>query len=140
TKTLTPLLLLTFSSGPLLAQTSVTELPQIVISAGQYPLQSDRVGATATVLSGDKPRAAGVETVADALRMTPGVAVTQSGGRSTITEVRIRGGEVNHMTVLVDGIEMNDASQGAFDFADFPIDDIERIEIVRGPQSGIYGA
>jgi vitamin B12 transporter len=118
----------------------VSELPQIVISASQYPLQSDRVGASATVLSGEKLRAAGIETVADALRTVPGIAVTQSGGRGTLTEVRIRGGEVNHLAVLIDGIEMNDASQGAFDFADLPVDDIERIEVIRGPQSGIYGA
>jgi vitamin B12 transporter len=119
---------------------TAVELPQIVVSASQYPMDATRVGASVTVLSGEKLRESGVQTVADALRSVPGVSVTQSGGRGTLTEVRMRGGETNQTLVLIDGIEMSDVASGAFDFADLHVDDIERIEVVRGPQSGIYGS
>jgi vitamin B12 transporter len=137
TRSLALVFLLSFSNAAL---AQVRELPEILISAGQFPLESERVGASATVLSGEKLRAAGVQNVADALRSVPGVTVAQSGGRGTLTEVRIRGAEANQLTVLIDGIEVNQVGEGGFDFADLPVDDVERIEVIRGPQSGIYGA
>ncbi len=120
------------------AQTTV--LPDVVISANQTPQASDRVGASVTVLQGDKLRADGITNLIDALRFAPGVHVTPSGNSGTLTQVRIRGAEANHLLVMVDGIEVNQLSDSGFDFADFPIDDVERIEIIRGPQSGIYGS
>ncbi len=121
-----------------LAQVSV--LPETVISASQYPMEASRVGASATVLLGEQLRAKGIETVADALRQVPGVAIDSAGTRGAVTQVRIRGAEANHLLVLIDGIEVNGLGDGGFDFADLAIDDIERIEVIRGPQSGIYGA
>ncbi len=122
------------------ALAQVSELPETVVSASQYPMEASRVGASATVLLGEQLRAKGIETVADALRQVPGVTVNNTGSRGTLTEVRIRGAEANHLLVLIDGVEVNALANSGFDFADFPIDDVERIEVIRGPQSGIYGS
>jgi outer membrane cobalamin receptor len=81
--------------------------------------------------------------VLDLLRNAPGLQVTQPGGRGGVASVFIRGGEPNFTMVLVDGIRVNDPNNtrgGSFDFSTLNVDDIERIEIVRGPQSAIYGS
>lgn len=115
-------------------------IPEIVVSADQAPTEASRVGAAVTVVTGAELRAKGVPTVAEALRFVPGVQVAASGGPGTVTQVRIRGAEANHLMVVIDGIEVNSLGDGGFDFADLSVEDIERIEVVRGPQSGLYGA
>lgn len=136
------ILLLTSSPLPALAQgtAALSIVPQIVITAGQYPLQADRVGASATVLLGERMRAAGIETLSQALRTVPGVSFAQSGSRGALTSVFMRGADPRNLLIQIDGIEVNQLGFPGFDFADMPIDDIERIEVIRGPQSGIYGA
>ncbi|MEA2951135.1 MAG: vitamin transporter [Alphaproteobacteria bacterium] len=132
------LIFVAVNAGPAHAQTR--EIPQIVISANQVPLEASRVGASVTVISGDELRQKNVPTVGDALRSVPGVEVDQSGGRGTLTSVRIRGAESRQLMVILDGIEINQLGFPGFDFADLPTDDIERVEVIRGPQAGIYGA
>jgi vitamin B12 transporter len=100
----------------------------------------DQVGSAVTVITGEDLRRQQIRYVADALRGQPGVAVTRSGGFGGVTEVRIRGAETNHTLVVIDGVEVNDPTNGAYDFSDLDADNIERIEIIRGPFSGIYGA
>ena len=148
---LTRLLLSRTSSGGALALTAFLlshaagvaqsgAIPEIVVFATQHPLEASKVGAAFTVISGAQLREKKIPTVVDALRTVPGVAVSQSGGRGALTEVRIRGAEANHLMVLIDGIEVDELGDGGFDFADLPVDDVERIEVIRGPMSGIYGA
>jgi vitamin B12 transporter len=122
------------------AQAQPVEIPRIVIFANQAPTEASRVGAAATLITGEELREKGFTTVADALRTVPGLAVSQSGGRGSFTQVRIRGAESNHLLVLMDGVPVNSIDGGDFNFADFAIEDVERIEVIRGPQSGIYGA
>ncbi len=122
------------------ASAQFTTLPDVVISANQVPQPADRVGASVTILSGEKLRSDGIATVADALRTVPGISVTSSGPRGSLTSVFIRGGDPRNTLVQIDGIEVNQLGFPGYDFADLPTDDIERIEIIRGPQSGIYGA
>jgi vitamin B12 transporter len=122
------------------AQAQPVEIPRIVIYANQAPTEASKIGAAATVITGEELREKGFTTVADALRTVPGVAVSQSGGRGSYTQVRIRGAESNHLQVLIDGVPVNSISIGDFNFADFAIEDVERIEVIRGPQSGLYGA
>jgi vitamin B12 transporter len=122
------------------AAAQLQQLPAIVIYATQYPIDATRVGASVTVLEGDKLRTDGIPTVADALRTVPGLTVNHTGTRGSLTEVRMRGSEANHVLVLIDGIEVNALANSGFDFADFPVADVERIEVIRGPQSGIYGS
>jgi vitamin B12 transporter len=116
------------------------ELPAIVVSADQIPMEASHVGASVTVLNGDELWAKNTPTVADALRSVPGVEVDQSGGRGAVTSVRIRGSESRQLMVLIDGIEVNQTGFPGFDFADLTTDNIERIEVIRGPASGIHGA
>ena len=80
-----------------------------------------------------------IERVADALRQVPGLSVVQTGAPGQLTSVFTRGLRSEHTQVLLDGIPINQGLQGAFDFATLTTDNIDRIEIVRGPQSPIYG-
>jgi vitamin B12 transporter len=98
------------------------------------------IGNAVTVITGEELRASHVRQVADALRSLPGISVSRSGGSGNLTDVRIRGAETNHTLVLIDGIEANSTTNGAFDFSDLSTDNIERIEVIRGPLSGIYGS
>ncbi len=130
-------------SCPALAQASSSaERPNVTIWAtqSQLPIETPRVGATVTIIGEDQIREQGNSTVADVLRRVPGLNVSTSGTRGALTQVRIRGAEANHTLVLIDGVAVNSPDNGDFDFSQLPVDDIERIEVIRGPQSGIFGA
>jgi vitamin B12 transporter len=81
-----------------------------------------------------------IRTPIDALRGLPGVQVSSSGSLGSLTQIRIRGAEGRHTRVVIDGIEVNTTTNGEFDFSNLLADDIERIEIIRGPMSAIYGS
>jgi len=99
------------------------------------------LGTAVTVVTGEDLQRQQIRHAADALRSLPGVSVSRSGGGlSSKTQVRIRGAEGNHTLVLIDGIEVNDPNDGEFDFGNLLADDIEKIEVIRGPYSGIYGS
>jgi vitamin B12 transporter len=91
------------------------------------------------MISGDDLRARGVSRVTDALREVPGAMLVQSGSTGAVTSLFLRGGESRYTKVLIDGVPVN-ASGGFFDFSHLTTDNIERIEIVRGPASVLYGA
>jgi vitamin B12 transporter len=98
------------------------------------------IGNAVSVVTGEELRAQQVRNAAEALRGLPGVAVSRSGGVGNFSQVRIRGGEGNHTLVLIDGIEANNTADGEFDFSNLSAEDIERIEVIRGPMSGLYGS
>ncbi|MGI9403533.1 MAG: TonB-dependent receptor plug domain-containing protein [Hyphomicrobium sp.] len=100
----------------------------------------NQLGASITVVTRKELQEQQIRYAADALRSLPGVEVTQSGGPGNLTQVRIRGAEANQTLVLIDGIEVNNPTDGAFDFSNLSAYDIERIEVIRGPMSGIYGS
>ncbi len=100
----------------------------------------EQLGASVTVITRKELQEQQIRYGADALRNLPGVEVTQSGGRGNLTQVRIRGAEANQTLVLIDGIEVNNPTDGAFDFSNLSAYDIERIEVIRGPMSGVYGS
>ena len=106
--------------------------------AAGVPLE--QIGSAVTVVTGEQLRAQQVRNAADALRSLPGVAVSRSGGAGNLTQVRIRGAEAPHTLVLIDGIEANTTADGEFDFSNLSADDLERIEIIRGPLSSLYGS
>lgn len=101
---------------------------------------SKEVSAAVTVVTGDQIRAQQIRQAADALRSLPGVDVSQSGSGAGLTQVRIRGAEGNHTLVLIDGVDASDPTGNEFDFSNLLADDIDRIEVIRGGQSGIYGS
>lgn len=111
----------------------------VVVTATRSELARDRVPESVTVIAGEKLRQEGITTVADALRQVPGVALAQAASYGTATSLFIRGGESKFTKVLVDGVPVNEAG-GAFDFSSLTTDNVERIEIVRGPSSVLYGS
>ena len=98
------------------------------------------VGNAVTIVSAEDLRRQQIRNAADALRSLPGVAVSRQGGVGNFTQVRIRGAEANHTLVLIDGIVANNTADGEFDFSNLPAEEIERIEIIRGPMSSLYGS
>ncbi len=116
-----------------------TALPEIVVTATRYPMRADSLGVSVTVLRGDELRAQGIRSVGDALRQVPGAQVVQGGGFGAQTSLFLRGGESDYVKVLVDGVPVNQPG-GAYDFANLTTDNVERIEIVRGPGSVLYGS
>jgi vitamin B12 transporter len=114
-------------------------LPEIVVTATRYPVAPDSVAASVTVLRGDDLRAQGIRFVGDALRQVPGVQVVQGGSYGATSSLFVRGGESDYVRVLVDGVPVNQPG-GSFDFASLTIDNVERIEVLRGPGSVLYGS
>ncbi|MEP7066333.1 MAG: TonB-dependent receptor [Gemmatimonadota bacterium] len=121
------------------ASSDTTTLAPVVVTATRLPSAAGGAALSTTIIHGDDLRARGVSTVLEALRETPSVAVVQGGSFGQQTSVFLRGGQSNYTQVLVDGVVVNDPG-GAIDFANLTTDNIDRIEIVRGPASVLYGA
>ncbi len=116
-------------------------LPTLVISASATPVAAREVGSAVTVITAEQIERQQVTSLADALRQAPGVALSRSGPLGSQTQVRLRGAEANHTLVLINGIELNDPSGASeYDFGNMLASDVERIEILRGPQSALYGS
>ncbi|HEY3114453.1 MAG TPA: TonB-dependent receptor [Gemmatimonadaceae bacterium] len=115
------------------------KLGTVVVSASKVPRPVATLSQAVTVLSGDDLRARGVTRVSDALREVPGASLVQSGSFGALTSLFLRGGESRYTKVLIDGVPVNQPG-GYFDFSHLTTDNIDRIEIVRGPASVLYGA
>ncbi len=111
----------------------------VVVTAAQVELPLARAADSVSVVTSRDLRATQVETVADALRSVPGLTVSRNGGRGSVTSLFPRGGESDFTLVLVDGMKANSFG-GGYDFSSMPASDVERIEVVRGPQSALFGA
>lgn len=122
--------------------TNQVTLPQIVVSATTVPTPANEVANSVTVITAGDLEQKQLRTVPDALKQVPGIDVVQTGGPGGQTSVFIRGTNANHVKVLIDGIDVGNPSitNGAFDFGHLLAGDIERIEVLRGPQSGLYGS
>ena len=131
----------TFSVGVAAAadDDETVELDEVIVSGGRTPVDANSFARANTVITGEELEQRRVKTVADALRQVPGLHVSRAGGAGGATAVRIRGSEANHVLVLIDGVETADSASG-FEFADLTADQIERIEVLRGPQSALWGA
>jgi vitamin B12 transporter len=121
------------------ASSDTTTFAPVVVTATRLPTAAGAATLSTTVISGDDLRARGVTTVLEALRETPSVGIVQGGSFGQQTSLFLRGGQSNYTQVLVDGVVVNDPG-GAIDFANLTTDNIDRIEIVRGPASVLYGA
>lgn len=134
------------SGAPLAAQETTVpapaNVPEIVVTATRGPAAISRVGSAISVITADEIREASPKSIADVLRRVPGLSVAEAGGPGAQTTVRIRGSEARQTLVLIDGVRVNDPSTGGteFDFVNVIPADIERIEVLRGPQSALYGS
>ncbi|KRA97571.1 hypothetical protein ASD83_10635 [Devosia sp. Root685] len=111
-----------------------------ISAAGLTPFEEKEIGRSYTVIDGDKIQLSGTPYVADILRQVPGFAVTSGGSQSGLTDVRVRGGEANHVLVLIDGVPISETWTGGVDFGRLQVANVERIEVLRGPQSAFWGA
>jgi vitamin B12 transporter len=118
------------------------ELQTIVITATRIPTPVLQVASSITVVTAADIEARQERTFADVLKDIPGLNVVQTGGPGGETSVFMRGTNSNHTKVFIDGIDVSDPSNatGAFDFGQLLTQDIERVEVLRGPQSGLYGS
>jgi vitamin B12 transporter len=121
---------------------AVAEQNPVVVTATRLPTPESRIGSSVSVITAEEIALKQYKSVAGALRALPGVDVVQAGGPGQLTSVFIRGASSSHTLVLVDGISITDPSHptGAVDFSGLVLDNVDRIEVVRGPQSTLYGA
>jgi outer membrane cobalamin receptor len=120
-----------------LAVSAITET--LVVSSSQIDQPLSRTADSVTVIDGRELESRQITTLAGALATVPGFTVTRSGGPGTLTSLFPRGGDSDFTLVLVDGIRAN-AFGGGIDLSQVPLSDVDRVEVVRGPQSAIFGA
>ena len=127
------------AAGPAAAQTL---LPETVVTATRLSTPREKVASSVTVITRADIDAKQQRTIVDVLAAVPGLRVVQSGGLGAQTSIFSRGSESSHTVIFVDGIEISDTStpNGAFDFGHLLTSNIERVEVVRGPQSTLFGS
>ncbi len=114
----------------------------VVVSATRIPTPESEVASSMTVITAADIAAKQSQALPDILKDVPGLNVVQTGGPGGLTAIYMRGTNANHIKVLVDGIDVGDptSTDGSFDFSRFLTQDIQTIEVLRGPQSGLYGS
>ncbi|HEX6927964.1 MAG TPA: TonB-dependent receptor, partial [Gammaproteobacteria bacterium] len=134
------ILLAAMLATPLLASEEVTELEDVVVTATRSELAIDRLPATAIVIGRDVIERSSGASLADLLRLHAGLDIATNGGPGSPTSLFLRGTESNHVLVLIDGVEMNPGSIGGPALQHIPLESIERVEIIKGPRSALYGS
>ncbi len=142
TSTIAALTLSLFAVGAAETAHAQALLPETVVTATRLPTPRERVASSITIITAADIAAKQQRTLVETLGAVPGLRVVQSGGLGKQTSVFSRGSNSNHTLIVIDGIEMSDTStsNGAFNFAHLLTDHIERIEVVRGPQSTLFGS
>jgi vitamin B12 transporter len=123
-----------------LAEQPLKPLPTIVVTATRTANTTDETLAPVTVITREEIERKQSQSVMDVLRGTPGLSISNNGGPGKNTSVFLRGAESDHVLVLINGVKVGSATSGTTAFQDIPAEQIERIEIVRGPRSGLYGS
>ncbi|MDQ6993088.1 MAG: TonB-dependent receptor plug domain-containing protein, partial [Mariprofundus sp.] len=119
---------------------AVESLPGLIITADRIGQDQANISADTSVITQKEIEQSQAISVAELLRSQVGIDVASSGGPGKITSVFMRGANSGHTLVLIDGVRVGSATTGSFNWANLSIADIERIEIVRGAQSSLYGA
>lgn len=120
-------------------QPDSTRLQTVVVTATRQPTPIAATSQPVTVISGADLRARGVQTASEALRQVPGAAVAQTGSTGGVTSLFLRGGESRYTKVLIDGVAVNTVGGTVF-LQNLTVDNVDRIEVVEGPASALYGA
>jgi len=128
------------TDNPVIVTLSVAPVREsVVVSATRTATPTSQVGAAVTVFTAEEIRRRDVPVVAELLRGTPGATVVRAGGVGNVTSLFVRGGESSYNKVLLDGIPLNEPG-GTFNFSNLTTDFVERIEVVRGAQSALFGS
>jgi vitamin B12 transporter len=115
-------------------------LPPMVVTATRTEVPLNQLTTSLTVITAEDIRERQAELVSEVLRDVAGVNVVQTGSMGTTTSVFIRGSASNQVLVMIDGVEINSTTTGAYDFANLTTDNIERIEVLRGAGGTLYGS
>jgi vitamin B12 transporter len=137
-KRLVPILL--FISTTAFAQQQPTVSAEIVVTASAVPERADETPATATVITREEIEAREARDVADVLREVPGLTVNRTGSQGKLTSLFIRGGSTKQALVLWNGVELNYPYFSGYNFGQLSTAGVEKIEVVRGPFSALYGS
>jgi len=121
-------------------QQPVTQLSPVVVTATRTETPVAETAVSITVIPAEEIEQQQSETVTEVLRSIPGLDLAQYGSRGTTTTVLTRGGESDHTLVLIDGVEVNSVTLGAFDFSNLTTENIDRIEVLRGGGGTLYGS
>lgn len=127
-------------ASPATAKGAAETLDTIVVTATRSPAPIARGLAATTVLDRAAIEQAQAPDLIDLLARQAGIDVSRTGGPGSASTLFLRGGNSNHTLVLIDGVRVNSVQQGLYDFANLPLDRIERIEIVRGPRAALWGS
>jgi vitamin B12 transporter len=127
-------------ANPVSAEQSARFLEEIVVTASKIEETIEESPSSITVITRSDIEAMNVQFVPDVLRSVPELNIRQTGGTGKLATVRIRGGSPRHVVVMIDGVKVKSTTTGDFDFSGVSVDDIERIEIIKGPQSIMYGS
>ncbi|MBI3815531.1 MAG: TonB-dependent receptor [Nitrospinae bacterium] len=133
-------LLTTCLSTLTFAQESVETLPEIVVTATRIEETPKEVTQDITVITKDDIEKKGIEFITDVFRSVPELNLVQNGGAGKNATVILRGGSSEHILIMIDGVKVKSTTTGSFDFSGINVEDIERVEIVKGPQSTLYGS
>ena len=129
---------------PAVAQTGAApSTAPVIVSATRLPATADQFAGSASVITRAMIDARRPASTIDLLRRVPGLHIDQPGGRGAVSSVYLRGSDPNFTVVLIDGVKVNDPTNsrgGSFDFSTVDVGSIERVEIVRGPLSSVYGS
>lgn len=128
------------SAKPLAKAEAVPRLDTVVVTATRTAVMADDVIAPVTVISRDQIERSTAQTLPELLANEGGLSVVTNGGRGKVSSVFMRGTNSGHVLFLIDGVRMQSATLGTYAFEHIPVEQIERIEIVRGGRSGLYGA
>ena len=117
-----------------------TNLEDVVVTASRTPQKASDVLSDISVITQKQIQQAGQTSLVDLLKTQPGIEISQAGGIGKASSVFIRGANATHTLVLIDGMRINSATTGTTSLENIPLAQIERVEILRGPASGLYGA
>jgi vitamin B12 transporter len=134
------LLILIFTASTVLAGEEPIKVKEVVVSATKIEEAVEETTSSVLVIPQEKIEAKGKEFIVDVLKDVPEINVVQNGGSGKASTVILRGGSSTHTLVMIDGVKVKSTTTGYFDFGNLSADDIERIEVVKGAQSTIYGS
>jgi len=121
-------------------QPQATQLDPVVVTATRTDVPLSETTTSVTVVTDDEIQQQRASTVGEALRSVPGLDFAQNGSQGTTTNIFIRGAESDQTLVLIDGVEVNSVTLGAFDFSNLTTENIDRIEVLRGSGGTLYGS